>query len=120
MSKISELAEEKKFEELENEYLYGQSNENIDLPNQIKNEEIYNAKNEYNEYLKFLDENVEYYNQEEIEKLKTEEAFDIYMSLTQAQKEQMFPLSFDDGLDNEFIMDDEDKFIADEEDTRLI
>lgn len=122
MSRISEDEQDKQLELLEQEYLYGQSDLNVVLPNQVKQEEIYNANLEYNDYTNKLKENYELFTQEEYDKLKTEEAYIVYTSLTIEQKQQMFPLSYSDDLSDDLngFNNDDDMFINYEEDTLIL
>lgn len=122
MSRISEEEQDKRLELLEQEYLYGQSDLNVVLPNQVKQEEIYNANLEFNDYTNKLKENYELFTQEEYDKLKTEEAYIVYTSLTIEQKQQMFPLSYSDDLSDDLngFNNDDDMFINDEEDTLIL
>lgn len=96
-----EKIEDNKLQKMEDDFL-NPDKEDLEIRNKIVDrEDIYNANIEYQKYLNDLQENAELFNEDELEKLKTEVAFDEYLNLSDEQKLKLFPLSFkDDELDD--------------------
>lgn len=107
------MAELDMLDKMDNETFVGNSNIDItNLSHKFMDENI-----EENEKLKaykiYIEENDEIFSDDEKEKLKSDEAFDLYMTLTNEQKAQLFPLSnfdfSDEELANGYIKDDIDE-----------
>ena len=103
---------------LENELL--NDNKEPNIRKSLDSEDLYNHKLEYDKYIKELEENAEVFNQDELETLKTEQAFEEYLKLPEDKKRELFSLSFNDDFDK-IILDNDfnDELIFEEEDTKI-
>lgn len=129
MSKVKDLQdvilskeEEEKLLSFENELFDDEKEPNI-VRKHLDNEDMYNGKIEYNQYINELEENAEIFTEEELSKLKTEEAFEEYLKLPEDKKRELFPLSLNDEFDKEIVRDEyetiNDLLMPEEEDTRI-
>lgn len=129
MSKVKDLQdiilskeENEKLLSFENELFNDEKESNI-FRKHLDNEDMYNGKIEYDQYINELEENAEIFTEEELNKLKTEEAFEEYLKLPEDQKRELFPLSLDDEFDKEIMRDEyeaiNDLLMPEEEDTRI-